>query len=178
MTWKLYALVSAGAFVATYLVSGPGALTQLTHVRPPNGAPAATKSAPTANVESDIQEQADRLEAHVRGEVAYRAPTRNPFQFAERPRPVTRQVIAPKVTETPPPPVPLPPSITLSGIAEDHVNGVLQRTAIFSSPAGVALAREGDIVGVSYRVMTIEQDVVTLDNVNGGLPLRLSLSRP
>jgi len=176
MTWKLYALVSAGAFVATYLVSGPGALTQLTHVRPPNGA-AAAKSAPAANVESDIQEQADRLEAHVRGEVAYRTPTRNPFQFAERPRPVTR-VIAPKVTETPPPPVPLPPPITLSGIAEDHVNGVLQFTAIFSSPTGVALAREGDIVGGSYRVMTIEPGVVTLDNVNGGLPLRLSLSRP
>jgi hypothetical protein len=68
--------------------------------------------------------------------------------------------------------------MTLSGIAEDHPNGVLQRTAIFSSPAGVALAREGDIVAGNYRVMSIEQDVVTLDNVNGGLPLRLSLSKP
>jgi len=178
MTWKLYALVSAGAFAATYLVSGPGALTQLTHVRPQNGAAVAAKSTPAATAESDIQQQADRLEAHVRAEVAYRAPTRNPFQFAERPRAAARQVIAPKVTETPPPPVPLPPPMTLSGIAEDHPNGVLQRTAIFSSSTGVALAREGDIVAGSYRVMSIEQDVVTLDNVNGGLPLRLSLSKP
>jgi hypothetical protein len=178
MTWKLYALVSAGAAVATYLVSGPGALTQLAQVRPQNAAAAAAKSAPAANVESNIQELADRLEAHVRAEVAYRAPTRNPFQFAERPRPVARQVITPKVVETPPPPVPLPPPFTLSGIAEDRVNGGVQRTAIFSSSTGVTLAHEGETVSGSFRVVSIEPDVVMLENLNGGLPLRLSLARP
>src|SRR6266540_3555301 len=122
MTWKLYALVSAGAFVATYLVSGPGALTQLTHVRPQSAAAASAKTAPASNVESNIQELADRLEAHVRGEVTYHAPTRNPFAFGDPPRPAHQQVIAPKIVETPPP-VPVPPSVTLSGIAEDRVNG-------------------------------------------------------
>jgi hypothetical protein len=178
MTWKLYALVSAGAFVATYLVSGPGALTQLTHVRPQSPA-AAAKAVPAGNVESNIQELADRLESHVRGEVAYRAPTRNPFEFGEPPRPAHRQVIAPKVVETlPPPPVPVAPSVTLSGIAEDRVNGVLQRTAIFSSSSGVALAREGEMVGGSYRVVSIDHDVVTLETVSDGSTLRLSLSKP
>jgi hypothetical protein len=177
MTWKLYALVSAGAFVATYLVSGPGALTQLTHVRPQSPA-AAAKAAPAGDVESNIQELADRLESHVRGEVAYRAPTRNPFAFGEPPPPAHRQVIAPKVVETLPPPVPVAPSVTLSGIAEDRVNGVLQRTAIFSSPTGVALAREGETVGGSYRVVSIDHDVVTLETVSDGSTLRLSLAKP
>jgi len=179
MTWKLYALVSAGAFVATYLVSGPGALTQLTHVRTQSPPPVVAKAVSTSNIESDIQQLADRLEARVRGEVTYHAPTRNPFAFGEPPRPASRQVIAPKVAETlPPPPVPLPPSVKLSGIAEDRVNGVLQRTAIFSSSTGVALAREGETVGGRYRVVSIDQDVVTLETVSDGSTIRLSLSRP
>jgi len=178
MTWKLYALMSAGAFVATYLVSGPGALTQLTHVRPQSHPAAAANTASTVKVENDIQELADRLEAHVRGEVAFRAPTRNPFQFVERPRPAARQVIAPKVIETLPPPVPLPPSVTLSGIAEDRVNGVLQRTAIFSASNGVTLAHEGDTVGGRYRVVSIDQDFVMLETVSDGSTLRLALAKP
>ncbi|HEY7185254.1 MAG TPA: hypothetical protein VH436_01835 [Vicinamibacterales bacterium] len=177
MTWKLYALVSAGAFVATYLVSGPGPLAQLTHVGPQSRTAATSQTASTAKVESDIQELADRLEAHVHAEVAFRAPTRNPFQFVERPR-IVKQVIAPKVIETPPPPVPLPPSVTLSGIAEDRVNGGVQRTAIFSSSTGVTLAREGDTVGGRYRVVSIDQDVVTLETVSDGTTLRLALAKP
>jgi hypothetical protein len=178
MTWKLYALVSAGAFVTTYLVSGPGALTQLTHVRPQSPAAAAVKTAPASNIENDIQQQADRLESHNRGEVTYHAPTRNPFAFGERPRPAVRQVIAPKVVEPPPPPIPVAPSVTLSGVAEDRVNGVLQRTAIFSSPTGVTLAREGETVGGSYRVVSIDPSFVTLEAVSDGSTLRLSLSKP
>ena len=177
MTWKLYALVSAGAFVATYLVSGPGALT---HVRPQvSTATAAKKATQTTNVESEIQELADRLESHVHADAAYRQPTRNPFAFGEPPRVPTRQVIAPKVVEAPPPPpLPVAPPIKLTGVAEDRVNGVLQRTAIFSSPTGVSLAREGEIVGGNYRVVSIDRDVVTLEAVGDGSPLRLSLAKP
>jgi len=177
MTWKLYALMSAGAFAATYLVSGPGALS---HVRPQASvAMTAKRAVPTANVESEIQELADRLESHVRADPNYRAPTRNPFAFGEPPRAPTRQVIAPKVVEAPPPaPLPVAPSIKLTGVAEDRVNGVLQRTAIFSSPTGVALAREGETVGGSYRVVSIDQDTVTLETVSDGSTLRLSLAKP
>jgi hypothetical protein len=176
MTWKLYALLSAGAFVTTYLVSGPGALTQVTQVRSPR--PAAAKPAPPANAESNIQELADRLESRVRGEVTYHAPTRNPFAFGEPPRLAHRQVIAPKVVETPLPPVPVTPSVTLTGIAEDRVNGALQRTAIFSSATGVALVREGETVGGDYRVVSIDQGSVTLETVSDGSTLRLSLVKP
>jgi hypothetical protein len=177
MTWKLYALVSAGAFVATYLVSGPGALT---HVQPRTSvALTAKKAMPTANVETEIQELADRLEAHAHADPAYHAPTRNPFAFGEPPRVATRQVIAPKVVEAPlPPPLPVAPPIKLTGVAEDRVNGVLQRTAIFSSPTGVALAHEGETVGGGYRVVSIDQDAVTLEAVGDGSPLRLSLAKP
>jgi hypothetical protein len=179
MTWKLYGLLSAGAFVATYLVSGPGALTQLTHVRAPaSPVAAASKAVSTSTVESDIQQLADRLESHVRGETAYRAPTRNPFAFGERPRPIAK-VIAPKVVDAPaPPPVPAPLPFKLSGIAEDRVNGVLQRTAIFSSPTGVVLAREGETIGGSYRLVSIDNGVVTLETIGDGSTLRLSLTTP
>jgi hypothetical protein len=176
MTWKLYALVSAGAFVATYLVSGPGALT---HVRTqPSVALTAKKAVNTANVESEIQELADRLESHVHGDATYRAPTRNPFAFGEPPRVPTRQVIAPKVIEAPPPPLPVAPPFKLTGVAEDRVNGVPQRTAVFSLSTGVVLAHEGETVGGSHRIMSIDQDVVTLESVSDGSTLRLSLARP
>ena len=177
MTWKLYALASAGAFVATYLVSGPGALT---HVRPQASvALTAKKAVPTANVETEIQELADRLESRVHVDATYRAPSRNPFAFGEPPRVPTRQVIAPKVVEAPPPPpLPVAPPFKLTGVAEDRVNGVLQRTAVFSLPNGVVLAREGETVSGSYRIMSIDQDVVTLESISDGSALRLSLARP
>jgi hypothetical protein len=173
MTWKLYALLSGGAFVATYLVSGPGALTT---VRP---APRAAAARPVqANVEIDMQQLADHLAARVHGEVNFHQPTRNPFAFGAAPH-AANQVIAPKVVEAPPAVfVPPPPPFTLSGIATDRINGELRRTAILSSPNGVLLAREGDAVGERYRVVSIDENAVTLSAVSDGSAVRLALSKP
>lgn len=74
--------------------------------------------------------------------------------------------------------MPVTPSVTLTGIAEDRVNGALQRTAIFSSATGVALVREGETVGGDYRVVSIDQGSVTLETVSDGSTLRLSLVKP
>ena len=159
--------------MATYLVSGPGTLT---HVRPQ--APAVTRPAPRGATDVDIQDLADRLQSRVRGEVSYQAPTRNPFAFGVTRHAERKQVIAPKPPETPVAPAPQAPSIGLSGIASDRVNGSVQRTAIFSSPTGVLLAREGETVGGSYRVVSIDENAVTLETTSDGTTLRLSLSRP
>ena len=174
MTWKLYALVSAGAFAATYLVSTPGSLT---HGRPaPHPVAARAKEAPK---EIDMQQLADHLASRLHDDGAYHAPTRNPFAFGEAPHAAPRQVIAPKVQEPPPfVPPPPPPPMTLSGIASDRVNGEIKRTAIFSSSTGVQLAGVGESVSGNYRVVSIDENAVTLSNVTDGATLRLTLSRP
>src|SRR5262245_58323548 len=173
MTWRLYALLSGGAFVATYLVSGPRPPVP---VHPP--AHAATTSAPRANTDdSDIQALADRLQARVRAEMNYKAPTRNPFAFGvTRQRVEPRQVIAPNAAPPAFVPAPVRPSFSLSGIASDRVDGAILRTAIFSAPTGVSLVREGDIVGGTYRVVSIGEDSVTLESTSDGSSLRMSLS--
>jgi hypothetical protein len=175
MTWKLYALISGSAFVATYLVSGPAA------APPVRQQPrAAVKPAAPGTSDTDMQALADHLEqSRVRNEVRYRQPTRNPFAFAQAPRPEPRQVIAPKAIETAPVVVaPPPPPVTLSGIASDRVNGEWKRTAIFSSSNGVSLAHEGEMVGGGYRVVTIGENAVTLDSTGDGSKVTLSLTRP
>jgi len=173
VTWKLYALLSGGAFVATYLVSAPGTLTPAQ----PRVQSAATTVSPRVTGDVDMQALADHLASRVRSDTSYRAPTRNPFEFVEH-RAAPKQVIAPRPIEAPPAFVPPPPpSINLTGIASDHVDGALQRTAIFSSPSGVMLAREGEMVGGLFRVVSIDEDAATLEQVSDGTKLRLSLRR-
>lgn len=174
MTWKLYGLLSGGAFVVTYLMSGQGASSP---ARPQAAGVTATAPKPRSNAEAEIQELADRLEAHARGDVNYTEPKRNPFAFVAAPRPVVaKQVIPPKVVELPPVPVPVTPTISLSGIASDHVNGVLQRTAIFSSATGMVMAHEGD-TAAGYRVVSIDENAATVESGDGST-FKLSLSRP
>ena len=52
------------------------------------------------------------------------------------------------------PSAPLPPRITLDGVAADTMDGQAQRTAILNTDAGVVLAKEGDQVA-GYRVQKI-----------------------
>lgn len=174
MTWKLYGLLSGGAFVATYLFSGQGAM------HSPQGQPVTVRKAPVrqaSTAEIEIQELANRLEARVRSDATYRPPTRNPFEFAAR-HVDAKQVIAPKPVDIPPAPIALPPPpIRLSGIATDRVDGVPQRTAIVSTPNGVVLVREGESVA-GYRVVTIAETAVTLASAADNSPLTLTLSRP
>ena len=175
MTWKLYAsLLSGGAAVATYLMSGP-VTTPLVRQQPR----AAVKNESPGTSATDMQALADHLEqSRIHNEVRYHQPTRNPFAFGQTPRPESRQVIAPKPIETAPVVVaPPPPPVTLSGIAADRVNGEWARTAIFSSRNGVSLAHEGDTVGGGYRVVSIAESAVTLESSEGS-KTTLSLTRP
>ncbi|HLG58542.1 MAG TPA: hypothetical protein VI485_24570 [Vicinamibacterales bacterium] len=165
MTWKLYALVSGGGLLATYLMSSPT-------IVPGRAVPAA--AAPQRAVrqtqdEIDIQELAARLQARVRAEAEYREPGRDPFRFVAR-QPA-RQVNSPKphVIEASVPFVAAPvlPSIALSGIATDQIDGVSQRTAVLSTPAGILIVREGESVAGLYRVVTIEDEAVELEASDG-----------
>jgi hypothetical protein len=74
------------------------------------------------------------------------------------------------VAPLPPP----PPAITLDGIAADNAGGQEQRTAILHTDAGVALAKQGDVVA-GYRVERIAGDAVELTKVDDGSTLRLGL---
>lgn len=164
MTWKLYALVSGGAFLATYLVSVPT-------TAPGRAVPATSpRSARQTTAEADIQELAARLEARVRAEASYREPGRDPFQFVARQ--AARQVNSPKTqaVEAPVPVVSTPPVpvITLAGIATDRIDAVVQRTAVLSTPAGILIVREGEVVGGLYRVVKIDAETVELDAMADG----------
>ena len=79
---------------------------------------------------------------------------------------------APSVPITPQ--APLPPRITLDGIAADTMGGQPQRTAILNTDAGVVLAKEGDQVA-GYRVEKIAADAVELVKIDDGSVLRVGL---
>lgn len=176
MNWKSYAVVSGATVLAGWLASAP-----------PSNAPAGTQPARSprpaspspANAPTDIELQAMRLEGRLPPERAYTEPTRDPFRFASRRASPLVAEREPPIVEAPPaPPVdlaPPPPQVSLSGIAEDQVDGRLSRTAVLSSPSGVLLVREGEEILGFYRVGRIESDAVELIPLVGGPARRLSL---
>lgn len=172
MTWKAYAAVSGATVLAGWLASTE-----------PSNAPAGVQ-APTApprpsasNGPTDVELQAMRLQARLRPEREYPQPARDPFRFAPR-----REAPAFDAGEAPAaePPAPIDaaprgPIVSLSGVAEDQVDGRTVRTAVLSSPAGVLLAREGDEILGFYRVERIEPDAVQLVAIGDGASQRLTL---
>jgi hypothetical protein len=177
MSWKSYAAVSGATVLAGWLASAPPS-------NVPDRAAPAVRLPATRDVRSpDIEREAERLQARVQREVEYTQPQRNPFRFGVARPEVNRGGDLPGPTPAPaPPPVAVPvvsppPPVTLSGIAEDQNGPQVERTAIFSSPAGVLLVREGDLVLGDYRVGRIESEAVELVN-SDGTTLRLTLSNP
>ena len=59
-----------------------------------------------------------------------------------------------------------------------RIRAIDAAATLFGGSAGVTLAREGESVGGSYRVVSIDQDFVTLETVSDGSTLRLSLTKP
>ncbi len=174
MTWKAYATVSSATVLAGWLAASPP-------VNTPTGttSPARSPRAQDASAASDIEAQAERLRTGLQGERNYTAPQRNLFRFEQRsevgPELVERGTAfepepVPEAVATPPPPM------SLSGIAEDQVNGAISRTAVVSSPAGVELVREGDEL-LGYRVARIESDAVELVRTSDGSTRRLTLKK-
>jgi hypothetical protein len=173
MTWKLYAVVSAGAFVATYLMSSP--VTDQAR----STSSAAPASARQLAAESDIQQLADKLEMRRQTDVSYRTPGRDPFRFQSRPlRPPVVSAAPPAFVAAPAPaPAPVLPLLTLSGIATDMVDGQPRRSAVLSAPAGVLIVREGESVAGLYTVVSISDESVELEAAADGSRRTLRLGR-
>ncbi len=182
MTWKSYAVVSGATVLAGWLASAP-----------PSNAPAAARSVqspatprrsspPAAGAPTDIELQAMRLQARLRPEREYAQPGRDPFRFAARRTPGPAAEREEPIAEPPPPPpvnlAPPAPVVSLSGVAEDQVDGRTVRTAVLSSPAGVLLVREGEEILGYYRVGRIESEAVELVPIGQGSPRRLTLGAP
>ena len=78
MTWKSYALMSGAGVLSMWFVAQPSTMPGgVTPAQPRQaaGAPAAA---------SDIEEQANRLQARLQQEALYREPGRNLFRFAPK----------------------------------------------------------------------------------------------
>jgi|SRR5688572_25842727 len=174
MSWKSYAAVSGATVLAGWLASTPPSNTS------DGTASAPRQPAARADAASDIEREAERLRVRVQPEVEYAQPQRNPFRFGgARPNVDRGGDLAFTPPSAPPAaavPVVAPPSVKLSGIAEDQKGQQMERTAILSSPSGVMLVREGDPVLGDYRVGRIESEAVELVK-DDGTTLRLTLSK-
>ena len=84
------------------------------------------------------------------------------------------------VVEAPPPIdlVPAGPRVSVAGIAEEQLDGRVERTAILSSPMGVLLVHEGDTVLDDYRVGRIEAESVELVRLSDGTSTQLTFGAP
>jgi len=170
MDWKSTAVISGAGILATWFFSMPP-------TPAPSGAVApASRSPQSATSAIDIEKEAARLQVRPPQEPHYTEPARNPFRFSERREPAraTTGVDAPSPPVTIAPLPPLPPQITLDGIAADTVGSEEQRTAVLHTDAGVVLAREGDQVA-GYRLEKIAADAVELVKIDDGSVLRLGL---
>jgi hypothetical protein len=168
MNWKSYSVVSGAGLLATWLATSqprvPGNVTP----EQPREAAAAVAAA------SDIERQAERLQARLQNHARYREPARNLFRFSDRgPARVSAAPPAEASIAPLPEPAPVVPALPLklTGIAMDGET----RTAILSTPAGVVLAREGEDLLERFRVSKVEEDAVEIVTISDGVMTRLAL---
>jgi len=161
MTWKLYAIVSAGAFVATYVMSSPK-----TEVATKKSSAVATKSSRQVAAETEIEALANSLHVRLNSDApVYRTPGRDLFRFQAKVQQPPAFVPPPAVVASGPVPVvPALPVLSLSGVASDVVDGKPQRSAVVSLPNGVLIVREGDSVAGLYTVVAIGEDSIDLES--------------
>jgi Tfp pilus assembly protein PilP len=169
MTWKLYAIVSAGAFVATYLMSSPKPESATT-----KASTAAPRSARQAAAETEIEALANSLQVHLKSDAVFRTPGRDPFRFQARVQKPPAFVPPPAVVENLP--APALPILSLTGIATDVVDGKAQRSAVVSLPAGVLIVREGESIAGLYTVVAISDDSIELESTGDSSRRTLRLS--
>src|SRR3989338_719998 len=130
MNWKSYAAVSSATVLAGWLASTPPANAPVQ-----TAATARPQRPPRTDASSDIEQQAIRLQARLRAERLYAEPARDPFRFAparERVDAIERVLPVPDPPAGPIDTAPPAPLVSLSGIAEDTVDGGIQRTAVLS----------------------------------------------
>ena len=172
MTWKLYAIVSAGAFVATYLMSSPK-----TDVAATKASAQAPKSSRQRAAETEIEALAASLHVRLNSDAVFRAPGRDLFRFETRVQKPPAFVPPPAVVQSAPVPVAtVLPVLSLSGVASDVVDGKPQRSAVVSLPNGVVIVREGESVAGLYTVIAIAEDSIDLESTGDHSRRTLRLS--
>jgi hypothetical protein len=172
MTWKLYAIVSAGAFVATYVMSSPK-----TEVATNKASAVAAKSSRQVAAETEIEALANGLHVRLNSETVYRTPGRNLFRFQAKVQQPPAFVPPPAVVASAPVPVaPALPVLSLTGVASDVVDGSPRRSAVVSLPNGVLIVREGESVAGLYTVVAIGEDSIELESLGDGSRRTLRLS--
>ena len=175
VSWIFLAAVAGAWFASAAGVSRPA-------LRPQPPAPSAEAVA-LDHLVADVQTQASRLRKRLQAAPAPTAPFRNPFTFAERPRPIAR---ASKPTPAPafvPPPAPVAPAeppLQLIGIAEKKVGDGVVRTAMLAPGDADALimANVGQKILGTYEVVAVSVDAVELKDLVTGEARRLVLKHP
>ena len=161
MTWKLYAIVSAGAFVATYVMSSPK--TEVATNKPSNAV--AAKSSRQVAAETEIEALANSLHVRLRSDTVVRTPGRDLFRFQAKVTQPPAFVPPPAVVASAPVSVAPPlPVLSLTGVASDVVDGQPRRSAVVSLPNGVLIVREGESVAGLYTVVAIGEDSIELES--------------
>jgi hypothetical protein len=129
----------------------------------------------------NIQSQSARLRAHLASAPEPAPSGRNPFSFQSRTVSAPRhdRVRAATLGSVLSMPVPDPPPIALSGIAEDAPaagnSATPVRTAVLSGYGDVFLVKVGDIVASRYRVTAVGADAVEIADLITGRTIRLGL---
>jgi len=163
MNWKYTAIGTGVTALATLLATGPARYPDRGMTRPP----AAAGSSPAV----DVQQEAERLEARLRHLTRYEEPSRNLFRFEAKPASEVPPPAAGAPEEPPAPPAEAPaqplPALTLIGAVFDGPDVSKPVTAILSTPSGVLLVREGDLIGSDLRVTTLDAEGVTVESTAG-----------
>ena len=124
---------------------------------------------------AELASEITKLHERLRPTIAPRQEGRNLFQFNA----ARAAVAAPRRADPPEadavPALPPPPSLKLSGIAEDRGTDGPVRTAIISTGGELFLAKEGEMVTPRFKVSRISADVVELIDLTTNEPVRLAL---
>jgi hypothetical protein len=136
----------------------------------------AVSTSGSASLAADVQAQATKLRERLAQAPAPEIHSRNPFSFAPAPSPrIARSVRAAAIVPPPVAEAVIPP-LSLMGIAEDASPEGLHRTAIIGGAnEALFMVMEGETVAERYRVTSIGQDAVELQDVLTGAYRRLAM---
>ncbi|MPY89861.1 MAG: hypothetical protein GEU99_18300 [Luteitalea sp.] len=148
--------------------------------RAPYRVPAVVHPTPKTEAErmaDEVGAQAERLRAYLRTAPGPRATTRNPFRFADPPRPRAPQG---EITAAPPRAVretaqPAVAPLRLIGVAERVTTDGVERTAIISGEGQLFMVTAGDRVAAHYVVTAVGADAVELRDTETAAVRRLGL---
>lgn len=170
------AYIGGASLLLAWLAAASGVARQPRHVRVPSRP---GDAAVLQTIASDVQSQASRLRQRLATAPAPKGPVRNPFAFGTREVRDARRMPLPLAPTSPrleAERVPVEPSLSLLGIAEQNTPAGLIRTAMISTGGDdLIMVTEGQTVAVRYRVVAIGADAVELKDVATGATRRLAL---